>query len=435
MRNEEMKNHLRNAERGATLLMVALCLIMLLGMAALAVDIANFFVVKSEAQRAADAAALAGATLWANSGCTSTVAGCASFQAQATNEAISVGNQDLVGGLNPNIQSGDVSFNFSVANDPRITVEVQRSAARSDAVPTFFGAIFGVSQVDIAAKATAEAYNPGNGNGPGIGTYCLKPWLFPNCDPSHTGGSNSNPACPTSDNYFVTPSNTIANPSVLGTLLTIKPGNPNQAIVPSQYYPVDLPPGTAPAECPSCVNGGGGGGASLYRQNIECCNTNTFTCGATVTLNMETGNVVGPTRQGVDCLIHEGPNGSGQDTLTGTYPNCKIIGGSNNPNPNLVGKQITTSDSMVTVPVFQPISNGQILCPGNSCGVSVNIVGFMQLFLKEETNPQGTVNAYILSISSCGSGGGSGGGGGGAGGGVINGGGIAPVPVRLVQNP
>jgi hypothetical protein len=58
----------------------------------------------------------------------------------------------------------------------------------------------------------------------------------------------------------------------------------------------------------------------------------------------------------------------------------------------------------------------------------------MQLFLKEETNPQGTVNAYILSISSCGSGGGSGGGGG-AGGGVINGGGIAPVPVRLVQSP
>src|SRR2546426_4710619 len=43
-------------------------------------------------------------------------------------------------------------------------------------------------------------------------------------------------------------------------------------------------------------------------------------CGS-ITLQPETGNVVGPTRQGVDCLIHEQSNGSGQDLLnTSTSP-------------------------------------------------------------------------------------------------------------------
>ena len=433
----EQKNQRRHgAERGQTLLIVAAGLVVFLGLAALAVDLGFFFVARSEAQRAADAAALAGATLWANSGCTSGVSGCAFLQTAATNEAISVGNQNLVAGVNPNIQAGDVTFNFSTVDDPRITVTVQRSAARGDALPTFFGKIFGISTVDVSAVATAETYNPGNANGPGIGTFCLKPWLLPNCDPNNTGGANANPSCPGNANYFVTPSNTIANPDkVPGSLMTIKPGNPQQAIVPSQFYPVHLPPGSAPAECPSCSSGGGGGGASLYRQNIECCNTNIFTCGST-TLSMETGNVVGPTRQGVDCLIHEGNNGKGQDVIniTGTNPlNYTITGGNNNPNPKLIGQSIATSDSLVTMPIFQPISTGQILCPGQSCGATVNIVGFMQIFVKEETNPQGTVNAYILSISSCGASGGAGGGGAG-GGGVVVGGGIAPIPVRLIHN-
>jgi hypothetical protein len=430
------ENGFISAERGSTLLMVVFCLFVLFGMAAFAVDLANFFVVRSEAQRAADAAALAGATLWGNSPCVSSTTGCSSFQTQAQNEAIGVGDQNLVNGVSPNIQSGDISFDFSVANDPRITVTVQMTSSRGDAVPTFFGKVLGVSTVDVRAQATAEAYNPGS-NGPGVGTYCMKPWLFPNCDPSNTGGANANPVCPGNDDYYVEGSigsQTIPNPSVIGSLLTIKPGNPQQAVMPSQYYPVNLPPGTAPPECPSCANGQGGGGGALYRTNIECCNTNTFTCGQQVNLSMETGNVVGPTKQGVDCLINEGPNGTGQDVLSTTSTNpfsYTITGGANNPNSNLVGQTVSTSSSLVSLPLFQPISSGQILCPGSSCGATVNIVGFMQLFVKQETSPQGTVNAYIINISRCGSSGGSGGAGGG---GTIVGGAVAPVPVRLIHN-
>jgi Flp pilus assembly protein TadG len=430
MQNPTNKKWSNKSQRGASLVLIAASMVVMLGLCALAIDIASFYVARSEAQRSADAAALAGATVFVTSSCTSGTTGCSAVQTAATNEAISVGNKNLVSGVNPNIQTGDVTFNFTPATDPRITVTVQRTSGRGNALPTFFGQVFGISTVDVSATATAEAYNPGNGNGPTVGTVCVKPWLMPNCDPTNTNAINS--LCSGTQSYYVNPStNTIVNPSVIGTLLTIKPGSPGQTIASSQFFPVILPPGTAPAECPTCSNGGGGGnGAALYRQNIECCNTRTLTCGA-VTLQPETGNVVGPTRQGVDCLIHEGSQGSGQDILNSTSPRS-ITGGSNNPNPALVGQTITSSDSIVSAPIY----DGAQLCPGKSCAASVtaNIVGFMQLFVKDETNPQGTVEAYILNISTCGaSAGGGGGGGGGTPGGTVTGGGLSPVPIRLVS--
>jgi hypothetical protein len=431
MRNPTNKKRCKNSERGASLVLIAASMVVLLTLCALAIDIASFYVARSEAQRSADAAALAGAKIFATSSCTSGTGGCSALQTAATNEAITVGNKNLVSGANPNIQSGDITFNFTPVTDPRITVTVQRTSARGNALPTFFGNVLGISTVDVSATATAEAYNPGTGNGPAVGSVCVKPWLMPNCDPVNSDPAHLNPLCSGSQDYYIDPSTkALIHPSVIGTLLTIKPGSPGQTIAPSQFFPVILPPGTAPAECPTCSNGGGTGGAALYRQNIECCNTRTLSCG-TVSLQPETGNVVGPTAQGVDCLIHEKANGSGQDILNTTSP-LQITGGSNNPNPALVGQTINSSSSIVTAPIY----DGAQLCPGQSCAASVsaNIVGFMQLFVKDETNPQGTVEAYILNISTCGaSSGGGGSGGSGGGGGTVTGGGLSPVPIRLVS--
>ncbi len=430
MRNRTNRKGSNNSERGATLLLIAASMVALLGLCAIAIDLASLYVNRSEAQRSADAAALAGAKIFATSSCTSGTGGCSALQTAATNEAITVGNKNLVGGVNPNIQSGDVTFNFTPATDPRITVTVQRTSARGNAVPTFFAKVLGISTVDVSTTATAEAYNPGTGNGPKVGSVCVKPWLMPNCDPANANPAHINTLCNGTQDYYIDPATkSLVNPSVIGTLLTIKPGSPGQTIAPSQFFPVILPPGTAPAECPTCSNGGNLGGAALYRQNIECCNTRTLTCG-TVSLQPETGNVVGPTRQGVDCLIHEGSNGSGQDIMNSTSP-LKITGGSNNPNPALQGRTINSSNSLVTAPIY----DGAQLCPGQSCAASVsaNIVGFMELFIKDETNPQGTVDAYILNISTCGASSGGGGGGGGTPGGTVTGGGLSPVPIRLVS--
>ena len=57
----------RKNERGITIVLVAFSLLSLLGMAALAIDVSTLYVAHGEAQRAADAAALAGARMFASS--------------------------------------------------------------------------------------------------------------------------------------------------------------------------------------------------------------------------------------------------------------------------------------------------------------------------------------------------------------------------------
>ena len=109
-----------------------------------------------------------------------------------------------------------------------------------------------------------------------------------------------------------------------------------------------------------------------------------------------------------------------------------MLAGSNNP--LVVGgvipsnSVITTSDSVVNI----PLCDGTPLCPGASCPstVVVNIVGFLEVFIKEERNPQGTVDTYILNVAGCtGSSGGSGGGGSTT---IVSSGGSL-IPVRLIH--
>src|SRR5271156_543161 len=60
----------RHDERGQTIILVAISLVSLLAMAALAIDVVTLYSARSEIQRAADAAALAGAKALADSGIT-----------------------------------------------------------------------------------------------------------------------------------------------------------------------------------------------------------------------------------------------------------------------------------------------------------------------------------------------------------------------------
>src|SRR5450432_4594695 len=62
-------------ERGQTIILVAVALVALLSMAALAVDVVTLYVARSEAQRAANAAAIAGAKMFTTSGFTSVQGG------------------------------------------------------------------------------------------------------------------------------------------------------------------------------------------------------------------------------------------------------------------------------------------------------------------------------------------------------------------------
>jgi hypothetical protein len=385
MAQSRISRRWRRNDSGQTLFLVVGGMVMLLGVSALAIDLVACYVARSEAQRAADAAALAGAQVLAL-GCTSAAGGCVaggSQEAPATQKAVDTANQNLVAGQAPTSSTVSTSFNYPTPQEPQITVTVYRDGAHSNAMPTFFGEVFGINTLDVSAKATAEAFNPSGSASP-IGSQCLKPWILPNCDADHTGGQNMN--CPTVAAFIDPTSGAIINAGafpagVVGETLIVKPGTPGCAPTPSQYYPVDLPPSPVePSICPlpsavSCSSLKGGGGGSLYRQNIACCNANQFVCGP-VPVNFDNGNMQGPTAQGVQCLIHEDHSGSGQDILASASP-LSITGGSNRPDGLSGVTGLTTSESIVTVPLY----DGSDLCPGNACGPSVTIVGFLQVFI------------------------------------------------------
>ncbi|HET9180331.1 MAG TPA: Tad domain-containing protein [Terriglobia bacterium] len=438
-------------DRGVSILIIAVSMIFVLGMAGLGIDLASLYVGRSQAQRAADAGALAAAQYLAQSCTASSGSISADCEATAKERAVAVTNANLIAGVAPNITTDDVTFLETSASDPQVQVLAGRDTGHSNAMPTFFVKIFGINSANVSATAVAEAFNPAGG-GPPVGATCLKPWLMPNCDWAHSFVSSKqtydNPACidsttspPTHHAQFLNNnppsqeySTDLVNPGlyssggVQGEPITVKSSDPSQAAGPSKFYPVYLPAGSVASACPSCANGGGGAGANnaaLYRQNIECCNTTQINCGSQ-TVQPITGNMVGPTGQGVDCLIHQ-QGSSGQDTMAVNSGSggglWTITAGSNNPY-GLSGP-ISTSDSIVTVPLY----DGTPLCPGGSCSqTNIFVVGYLQLFLNNETS--GTVHATVMNVIPCPAAGGSPGSGGTP---VVASGGSSPVPIRLIH--
>jgi len=461
----------RSNERGVSILIIAVSMVFVLAMAGLGIDLASLYVGKNQAQRAADAAALAGALAFVDNGCAtgSTGGGLTSTcMAIARQRAEAVGNQNLIAGTSPAIGDGDISFPNQTSSDPQIQVVAGRGTYNgvdhANPMPTFFMKIFGVTTASVSATATAEAYNP-SGSSTTTGSQCVKPWLFPNCDQFNTAVANPN--CGQSGGTvgpFVNADGTVARPTnypngAIGEPYVIKPGNTTAAAAPGQFYAVYLPTTSSiPSACPSCatvVNQGGTGSGALYRANIECCNNSTITCGTSLLLNTtlqsNPGNMVGPTQQGVSCLIHQSVNGGsqcGQDFVNGISINpCvdpgsqlatdlpslpsippTIMPGPNNPyDPGGTSPlSLSNSDSVVVAPIY----NG-VLTSGQN---TVVVAGFVQLFIRDAAQgQQGTTYAYVLGVSGCGSGGTpSTGDGGGSGGSVISSTGSA-VPIRLIH--
>jgi len=371
----------RRPERGAALVMVAAAMFVLMILAAVGVDLASLYMVRNEAQRAADAAALAGAKMFVSTGFTSGAISQAAVQPLARQAAQAIGAQNKVGGQPAAIQPADVTFNFTLPKDPRITVVVQRSSARGNAVPTFFARVWGWLSADVRGTATAEAYNSSGGNGPVPCVGCLKPLLLPNCDPVNT--SPVNPSCPGgAQGYFVDPAtHDIAHTNAIGQTYQF-----HQQLVPSQYGVLDF---------------SGVGGAGLRQDLGKCTITRQFSCGDSVPLL--TGAKVGPASQGIEDMIHASGMGlnQGQDAIdTSTGPPFPMTAGSNNPNVLAgavsAGSAISTSDSVVVVPLY----DGTKLSPGAG---SVTITGFMQIFVKQVNHQGGddNVEGVILNVMGC----------------------------------
>ena len=393
------------SERGVVLFMMAGGLLSLIGFIALAVDMGMLYTARADCQKIADAAALAGAK-------EAFFYTPADPVATARTAAISAARANYVPrDSNDNrLQNANIVVNTA---ERTVQVTVTRTAANLNAVQTFFGKILGINSVDVSAMATAEVYRPTVG-GPPFGSKCIKPWLLP-------------------DQYDFGSGLETIDETDRGKFFNIKQGDSALSTAPGQYLIANLPTGSITPLCPSCGDSAtAANGADLYRQNISCCNRNPIFCGVLVDFDTENGNKVGPTGQGVQCLIGQGGGEVGQDILispTPANPNgpLRIQPGPNNPlssNPSIT--YVTDSESLIIVPMFDaasPLTSGQ---------TQVLVVGFMQVFIHYVGNPQNTVYTTIINVTRCSSGGGSGSPPPPSG--TITGAIGSPLPLRLVRN-
>ena len=388
----------RQSERGVTMILVAIAMLSMLAMVALAIDVITLYSARSETQRVADSAALAAAKVLVDSG---QLTDPASYQANAQTLARQLA-KDISSQLTiaaRQVQAADVNVSFSSGAggfgvNPTVTVTVQNAF-----LPAFFSRIFSRANLTVSASATAEAFTPtGAGGAIPVVPRCLKPFMIPNCDPIHAGA-----ACGAGSTFFDPASGAITNPGVApagvigeefemfsncGAGPTCIPGTPT--VGPGAggptlyYYPVQLPPTTD--LCPSCYTG-----TTNFEEDTACCNPSPITCGTTAAMppwNQLTVDTVspeaGPTpvQSGLECLIHQS-GGSGQDDLLLgpplTYP-LQIQVGNNHPLAGSVlsiNDLVTTSDSLITIPVYDPNYNG-----GNP-PATVTVIGFLQAFVEK----------------------------------------------------
>jgi Flp pilus assembly protein TadG len=281
-------------ERGTSAILVAITMTALLSAVALAVDVGMLLNSRSEAQRAADSAALAGAG--------SLLVDDVPDETRARNTAIQYGGMNTVREDAVTVLPEDVDVDLALL---QVTARVRRTEDRGSAVATWFANVFGVDEVDIAATATAQVQPAGRAT-------CVKPFAIPDqfldidgdgefdegidqYDPNvHGYGSDwRNAGNPGDDGMGYV--------NDFGRQVDLKQGGPVN-FQPSWYYPWDVPD----------AEGGPSVGGDEYRWNIANCNTAIISIGDEYWI--EGGNMEGPTRHGVNELMDQDP-GAHWDTF------------------------------------------------------------------------------------------------------------------------
>ncbi len=417
-----------NSDRGVVITLVAVFMLFVMGaMAALSIDVVALYTARSEAQLAADAGALAGARVLANSGATSDpnlLLMETSSGGSASVVAIEVATQNDVGGTPA---TATVSFDTVSVRNPKVTVQVS-----TNTLPTFFSRIWGTTQLSVTARAKAEAYNPTpDGSAvvlPPTATICVKPWVLPNMDPRDPTGNTTifNPA----SGAVTTPNPSLVNFRSTGSnprMSTVcPPGSSCATTGPAtlKYYPLDLSTFPAPSSVPECSPAL----ITPYQQGIAGCIPVPISCNDQVPLDLNRYDTRdSEATDAINCLTHANRNGG--DTIGSSPPAAPFVfvGGSGNPIPGTDDKDLMVSDSLVTVPVYDNTAGG----PPTS---TVQIVGFVRLFLNFLGRPTPTTgpNTYhtriaIIDLIGCGGGIGA------RSGTPILGNGSSPIAVRLIS--
>jgi hypothetical protein len=255
-------------ERGSVPVIVALSTAGLTALLALGIDIGALYSARSEAQRTADASALAGASAFLEYQQESA-------RSVAVERAMRFATSNAIRGVPVEPEDVTITVNTDSAT---VTAYIRRNG-----VSTWFARIFGTDAVDVGAKATAWAGAAG-------AAQCVKPFALPDMwdeatqdlnnnriwdegerwkyDPatgdryvrySGPGGSLNETGYGSSwrDGYSDTQGRTYK--ADYGRRITVKMTRPQDTMVPSFFMPWVLPPDPNQAQCGSSRTPGTGG--------------------------------------------------------------------------------------------------------------------------------------------------------------------------------
>jgi uncharacterized membrane protein len=172
MRTLHVGNHAKAArEHGQTIALVAVAMVGVLAMAALAIDLTTLYVAHGEIQRAADAAALAGAKAFADSGVTTNPTNAALqglAQTMAGDFAAGVLPQNNVAGSPAHFINGTPLVNLNIIapgnpnapGNPRITVTLQQTSLGSYSTLTTATLTIGAHKLTAEIAVTPAQRQP-----------------------------------------------------------------------------------------------------------------------------------------------------------------------------------------------------------------------------------------------------------------------------------
>ena len=359
----------RNPERGNTIVLLALFIVILFAFAALAIDVGVLFTARTSAQNAADAAALAGVFTFLNP-CTSASPpiGCSgSLPTQpvaARSAAIATAAKNKVMGKFVTLSDvftscASLPTSFSAGSEGavcvdvpnrRVTVAVARQGGHG--IATFFARVISHSLVGVKVHATAEA-----GVG-ATGAACVKPVFLPNTflstDPNACNTTPPEIIFDPANNNQVTP----WAAAQLGNCANIRPthgGDNGNLPAPGQFYALDFASGPLTYSCTwsNCLN-----------TPVCAADITAIKCGHPYPV--KTGNTSpGQTQSGVNGLIGNPP--------TDTWLSVDKFS-----TPQGVS---TTSRALVVAPVWNncPPTGQPII--GWTSGQTATPIGFVQVFV------------------------------------------------------
>lgn len=340
----------RTSDRGAVLVHTAFALLALLAFTTVVVDFGTLWVARSQAQNAADSAALSGAVSLGFDGGAFT---------EARDSAHAVSQQNLVYGQPPAVNPLiDITFPAPGPDTGKppcplgircVRVEVFRDANHGNPLPVFFGGLVGLSVQGTRAVAVANV-TAGNR------VSCIRPFAV--LDLTGVGG------------FYTPPGYTLQQH--LGVAVQLTPGSP---ISPGPYQLLDLlgPPNVVADAIRSCIPGLSGpyavGGLLLAEPGLKI----DIPLALTQLIALDPGASVVSKQVVGGCLVTQ----SCQRYLPGTLT---LV-----PDPNAI-----VSPRVIALPVIDPVKY--------ALSGTLEIVNFVGFFLQSASGTPGNevINGIIV---------------------------------------